>query len=355
MASASRVFRGQTPRQAGWRWPAEWERHEATWLAWPHDSATWPGCLDEAKQVVAALAAAISVGESVFLLVKDGEEEEEARRALLQAEASSRVAIHHVPTADSWLRDTGPIVVVRGRGATRERLALDFRFNAWGGKYAGHLDDDSLPQRLQRIHGFANKRLDFVLEGGSIDGDGRGTILTTEQCLLHANRNPGLVRAEIEWHLREALGAKTILWLGAGIEGDDTDGHVDDISRFVAPGVVVTVCEEDTKDPNHAPLEENRRSLVAMEDARGRPLEVVVLPSPGHVLAGDGRRLPASYANFYIANKTVAVPVFGASNDAKALRTLRKLFPTRRVVPIRCERFVEGMGALHCITQQIPR
>ncbi len=344
----------RTPREAGFAWPAEWARHEATWLAWPHDPLTWPDAVPDAERTMAALAAAVGTGEAVHLLVKDAETERRAREGLATAGASKRVLLHRVPTADSWIRDTGPIVVAKGRGASRERMALDFRFNAWGGKYAALMADDDVPKRVRSIHGLPTKRVEFTLEGGSIDGDGQGTILTTEQCLLNPNRNASLNRAEIECRLRDTLGARTILWLGRGIEGDDTDGHVDDITRFVAPGVVVTAVEEDRSDPNFEPLDDNLRRLKAMEDARGRRLTVIPLPMPRPVMGGDGRPLPASYANFYIANRVVCAPVFGQPSDRTALAVLRRCFPRRTVVPIRCERFVEGMGAIHCVTQQLP-
>lgn len=343
-----------SPRAAGYRWPAEWERHEGTWLAWPHDPLTWPDCVEQAEEAFAALAAAVSQGETVHLLVKDAATEARARRRLSAASAR-HVTLHRVPTADSWFRDYGPIVVVKGRGRTRRRLAIDFRFNAWGDKYETLKRDDDIPWRTRRIVGLPVRRTPFVLEGGSIEGNGRGTLLTTAQCLENPNRNPHLSREEIELRLREWLGVRHLLWLGDGIEGDDTDGHVDDLTRFVDPTTVVTVVEDDPRDANFAPLRDNRRRLAAMADQDGRPLEVVTLPMPGRVVAGDGRRLPASYANFYVANACVCVPVFGHANDARALRVLGRCFPGRRVVPIRCERLVEGMGTLHCVTQQIPR
>jgi agmatine deiminase len=290
----------------------------------------------------------------VHLLVKDAATEARARAAC-SAAGARRVRFHRIPTADSWFRDYGPIVVAKGRGARRERLALDFRFNAWGGKYRELLRDDAIPPRLRRIHGLPTAKVDLVLEGGSVEGNGRGTILTTTQCLLHENRNPDLVREEIEACLREAFGARHVLWLGEGIAGDDTDGHVDDVARFVGPSAVVAVVHDDPSDPDHAPLAENLRRLRAMADQDGRPLEVATLPSPSRpVLAGDGRRLPASYANFYVANACVAAPVFGDPHDDRALRVLRRCFPGRPVVPIRCDRLVEGMGTLHCVTQQLP-
>jgi agmatine deiminase len=352
MASSKDLPR-TSPRARGFTWPAEWERHEGTWLAWPHDPLTWPDCVDQAEAAFARFASAVSQGETVHLLVKDAATEARAR-SLLSGAGARRVTLHRVRTADSWFRDYGPIVVAKGRGAKRERLALDFTFNAWGDKYATLKADDDIPWRTRKVVGIPVERSSLVLEGGSIEGNGKGTLLTTTQCLLHRNRNPHLVKEEIELRLREWLGVRHVLWLGEGIEGDDTDGHIDDITRFVNPTTVVTVLEDDPKDANHEPLLENLRRLRAMADQDGDPLSVVTLPMPGFVKAGDGRRLPASYANFYVANACVCVPVFGHANDELALRTLKRCFPGRAIVPIRCERLVEGMGTLHCVSQQIP-
>jgi agmatine deiminase len=299
------------------------------------------------------VAEAAGRGETVHVLVRDAAMERRAAERLAAAGAR-RVRLHRVPTQDAWIRDYGPIVVAQGRGRSRARLALDFTFNAWGGKYAELLPDDGIPARVAPIHGLPTRRAGIVLEGGSIETNGRGTLLTTTQCLLHPNRNPHLVREEIELHLREWLGVTHVLWLDEGIAGDDTDGHVDDITRFVDARTVVTAVEEDPSDPNHAPLADNRRRLEAMADQDGRPLEVVALPMPEPVFDADGRRLPASYANYYVANRAVAVPVFGQRRDARALRILKRLFPGRDVVPVRCERVVEGLGALHCLSQQLP-
>jgi len=346
-------FRRPTPRDEGYRWPAEWERHAGTWLAWPHDPETWGGILDEVEDAFTLFAWAVGRKETVHVLVQDAAMERRVG-ARLQAADVRHVALHRVATVDSWIRDYGPIVVVRGRGTSRERLALDFVFNAWGGKYPTLAQDDAVPGRLKRIHGLPTRKVGLVLEGGSIEGNGKGTLLTTEQCLLHPNRNPQLVRAEIEAHLREWLGVRHVLWLGEGIAGDDTDGHVDDITRFVNATTVVTAVEPDPRDENHAPLQDGLRRLRAMADQDGRPLEVVQLPMPPAVFARDGKRLPASYANFHVANGVVVVPTFGHANDAKALRILRRCFPTRDVVGIRCEKVVEGLGALHCLSHQLP-
>lgn len=344
-------LRRPTPRDDGYAWPAEWARHEATWLAWPHDPTTWGSGLAEVEDAYEQVTRALAEGEFVYLLMKDAAMEARVRARLAGAK---RVHLYRGTTCDAWIRDYGPIVVAKGRGAKRTRLALDFRFNAWGGKYASLIPDDGIPQRLKRIHKLPTRRVDLVLEGGSIEGNGRGTLLTTEQCLLNPNRNPHLIRAEVESLLRETLNARHVLWLGEGIVGDDTDGHIDDITRFVNPTTVVTVVEPDPTDPNHAPLAENLRRLKAMADQDGRPLEVVELPMPEPVLDEAGERLPASYANFYVANRVLIVPVFGQRRDTTALRILGRLFPQRRIVPIRSNAVVAGLGAWHCLSQQLP-
>ena len=341
-----------TPRERGFRWPAEWEPHEATFLAWPHDRRTFRS-LDRAEAAFATFAAAISRGETVHLLVGDAAMEARARALLREADARD-IRLHTIRTADVWFRDYGPITLVKGSGPSRERLSVDFTFNAWGGKYPSLLADDAIPARLEPMLGIERLDVDLVLEGGSIEGDGDGTLLTTEQCLLNANRNAHLSRAEIEETLREHLGIETVLWLGEGIAGDDTDGHIDDITRFVGPGRVVTVVQPDRLDPDHAPLADNLRRLRSLRDARGRRLEVIELPMPAPLYKDDGQRLPASHANFYICNAAVCVPVFGGTSDEQALSVLATCFPERRVVPVPCRHVVEGLGTLHCISQQLP-
>jgi len=342
-----------TPRGRGFRWPAEWEPHEATLLAWPHDPTTWRGGLERAERAFAAFAAAVSTGERVHLLVKDAAMEARAR-PLLEGAGAKDVVLHAIATADVWFRDYGPITLVKGEGTQRERLSIDFTFNAWGGKYEELLADDTIPIRIRDVLGIPLTSTDFVLEGGSIEGDGEGTLLTTEQCLLNANRNPDLTREEIADVLAMFLGVEKVLWLGEGVAGDDTDGHVDDITRFIGPGKVVTAVQADTDDPDHAPLMANLRRLQKMKDARGRRLEIVELPMPAPVRDADGERLPASHANFYVCNAAVCVPVFGSPTDDEACAILGACFPDRAVVPIRCEHLVEGLGALHCMSQQVP-
>ncbi|MEW6270588.1 MAG: agmatine deiminase family protein [Thermodesulfobacteriota bacterium] len=342
-----------SPRQLGYRWPAEWEPHDATWLAWPHKEASWPGKFEPVPKIFVEMVRALVPGERVEILVGDAVREEQVRVLLLDGGVPlERVGLHRIPTDDSWIRDHGPIFVVGRRPG--ELAALDWGYNAWGGKYPPWELDDQVPRHVAGLLGVPCFSPGMILEGGSIDGDGEGTLLTTEACLLNPNRNPQLSRDEIEARLRDFLGVERVLWLGDGIAGDDTDGHVDDLTRFVAPGVVVTVVEEDPRDENHHVLQDNLARLRTMRDARGRALEVVTLPMPSPV-EHEGQRLPASYANFYVANAAVLAPTFGCANDERALETLRRLFPGRRVVGIRANDLVWGLGAFHCLTQQQPR
>jgi agmatine deiminase len=343
-----------TPRQIGYRWPAEWEPHDATWLAWPHKEASWPGKFEPVPAIFVEMVRALVPGERVEILVGDEVREDRVRVLLIDGGVPlERVGFHRIPTDDSWIRDHGPVFVV-GRDRPDDLAALDWGYNAWGGKYPPWDLDDEVPRRVADLLRVPCFSPGMILEGGSIDGDGEGTLLTTEACLLNPNRNPGLARGEIESRLREFLAVERILWLGDGIAGDDTDGHVDDLARFVAPGVVVTAVEDDPRDENYAVLQDNLARLRAMRDARGRALEVVPLPMPSPV-EHEGQRLPASYANFYVGNAAVLVPVFGCPNDERALATLTRLFPGRRVAGIRAEDLVWGLGAFHCLTQQQPR
>jgi agmatine deiminase len=340
------------PARRGWRWPAEWEPHAATWIAWPHNPETWPGRLERAEAAFAEIARALEGRESLCILVSDAPREERARRVLAAAGVpETGISYRRIPTDDAWLRDTGPIFLVAHSGA--ERLALDFRFDAWGGKYPPWDRDDAVATRLAEAAGVRRVAADFVLEGGSVDGNGRGALLTTEACLLNPNRGPGRTREQMERRLRDWLGATCVLWLGDGIAGDDTDGHVDDIARFVSADTVVAVRCDDPGDPDFAPLEENLRRLRGMRDQSGKPLNVAELPAPPPQLV-DGRRCPASYANFYLANGAALVPTFGARSDARALAVLRELLPGRELCPVPCSDLVQGLGAVHCLTQQEP-
>jgi agmatine deiminase len=342
------------PSAGSLRWPAEWEPHAATWLAWPHNPETWPGCLDAAIQEFCAIVRALQGCECLRILVVDEAAEEGARRRLTASgiDGDRGLEFHRLATNDAWIRDYGPWFFAPRDGGGRHVL-VDFSFDAWGGKYPPWDLDDAVPRRVARAMDLERIEAGFVLEGGAVDGDGCGTVLTTESCLLHPNRGPGRTREVMERRLEAWLGAKQVLWLAGGIEGDDTDGHVDDVARFVGAATVVAAVEDDPGDPNFGPLAENLRRLRGMRDVTGKPLSVVPLPMPpAHRLRG--LRCPASYANFYLANGVALVPVFGTRSDDRALAVLREVLPGREIVAIPCANLVVGLGAIHCLTQQEP-
>lgn len=332
--------------------PPEWGIHEATWISWPHPACmSFPDAYEKVIPTFVAMAAAIAESEILRINVIDADEEARVRK-LLKALPSDRVEYFHIPTDEPWCRDHGAIFVKRT--ASPKLAALDFGFNAWGWKLSPFEEDDDAAALMAAASGvplFAKR--DFVLEGGSIDVNGAGCVLTTESCLLNANRNPGLSREQIEAVLRSHLGVSTVLWLGDGIEGDDTDGHVDDIARFVNEHTVVAAVEENEQDPNYEPLQLNLERLRAMTLADGSPLHVRTIPMPPRIVR-KGQRLPASYANFYITNSSVLMPSYNDPNDAWAESVLKELFPARRIVPIDCRELIWGLGAFHCLTQQQP-
>ena len=338
------------PAELGFAMPAEWAPHQATWISWPHNPETWPGVLQQAEAAMAEAVTALAAGERVRINVLDADHEAHVRRLLGPVADTPAVVFHAIATNDAWCRDHGAIFV---RDEAGELAAVDCGFNAWGGKYPPWDLDQAVPAQMAAALGLRRFEAGMILEGGSIDVNGAGTLLTTEQCLLNPNRNPGLDRAEIEARLGLLFGVRQVLWLGDGIIGDDTDGHVDDITRFVAEDTAVTVVESDPADPNHAPLAENLERLRSMRLPDGRPLRIIELPMPEPVEL-EGERLPASYGNFYIANEAVLLPVFGQPRDAEAARILQPCFPRRRIVPIRANELVVGLGAFHCLTQQVP-
>lgn len=339
------------PAELGYAMPPEWAPHQATWISWPHNLETWPGSLSAAEAAMAAAVAVLAPGEMVRINVLDPDHEAHVRGLLGPVADSPAVVFHPIRTNDAWCRDHGAIFV---RDAAGQLAAVDCGFNAWGGKYPPWDRDDAVAARMAEVLGVPRFAGGLVLEGGSIDVNGAGALLTTEQCLLNPNRNPQLDRAAIEERLGLLFGVQQILWLGDGIIGDDTDGHVDDITRFVAEDSVVTVVEKDPGDPNHAPLAENLERLRGMRLANGRPLRIIELPMPEPV-EFDGARLPASYGNFYIGNEVVLMPAFDQPRDEVAARILARCFPRRRVVPIRANELVIGLGAFHCLTQQVPQ
>lgn len=339
---------GQTPAALGYRMPAEWEPHAATWLSWPRNPETWPGQFEPIPAVWSELARTLAWREPVRILAG---REQVWRQAEAMAGGIPGVTLVDIPTNDAWARDHGPIFLVGPEGAPP--ALIDWNYNAWGGKYPPFDLDDQVPRRV--AESLAMKRFSggIVLEGGAIDVNGHGALLTSEECLLNPNRNPDLSRSQIERYLADFLAAPSVIWLGQGIVGDDTDGHIDELARFVAPRVVLAAWEEDPADENYKPLADNWRRLELARDEQGRPLELIRAPMPGPLFY-DSRRLPACYMNFYIANGVVVAPCFGDPADETALEILRKVFPDRRVVGLYARDLVWGLGAFHCITQQQP-
>ena len=360
---------------AGYRMPAEWEPHESTWLAWPHYRGDWPGKFEPIPWVYAEIIRHLTRHERVDLIVKDAKAEKQARKILTQANAiNQNIRFHRWPTDRVWTRDSGCTFVsatvppvMSSQGAERSRdlafssvAAITWRFNAWA-KYPNWKKDMKIATRMAKAARVreiqANKGTrHIVLEGGSIDVNGRGALLTTEECLLSKvqQRNPGMTREDYENIFADFLGIRKVIWLGKGIEGDDTHGHVDDLARFVAPDTIVTVVEKNAKDTNYGALQENLHRLKSTNDQNGNPLHIIELPMPSSILFA-GRRLPASYANFYIANGIVLVPVFNDRNDRMALNILSDLFPDREVIGVYSGDLIWGFGAMHCMTQQQPR
>src|SRR5213082_3094588 len=350
----------QTPAALGYRMPAEWEPHTATWLSWPRrEGISFPESFDRVMPALRAMVEALIESEQVCINICNGAHQAQARE-VLRGLPMEQISLHLVPTNEPWCRDHGPIFLTRDLDAQpatgrirRDKLAVvDWDYNAWGNKYPPFDLDEVAPTRVAEILDVPVFYPGMILEGGAIDVNGAGALLTTESCLLNKNRNPSLSRDEIEQRLRDYLGVRDILWLGEGIAGDDTDGHFDDLARFVSQRTIVTVVEENRDDPNYEPLHENLVRLRAMK-WKGAPLEILTLPMPARIDRED-LRLPASYANFYIANECVLLPTFNDPNDAVAESTLAKSFPQRRIVPIDCTELIWGLGAFHCLTQQQP-
>jgi agmatine deiminase len=343
------------PIPASYRMPAEWERHEATWFSWPHNPETWPGIpLEAMEKTWCEMILALCPDEKIHINVLNSEMENRARAFLQAGSVELReVTFHHFPTNDAWIRDHGPVFIIEEKPHGRQVLLMDWDYNSWGEKYPPYDLDNAIPRQVADFLEVNVLRPGLVLEGGSIEVNGSGTLMTTESCLLNPNRNGGLPKQEMEGVLRKYFGVHHFLWLGEGIVGDDTDGHIDDLARFVGPRTVVTVVEDDPQDENYLVLKDNWERLRSMTDERGRPLEVIKLPMPSPVESDIGR-LPASYANFYIGNGAVLVPTFNDPRDKIALDTLKKLIPHRKILGIDCRELVKGLGAIHCVTQQQP-
>jgi len=344
------------PKDQGFIMPAEWERHEGTWLAWPEDAVTFPKRLSKVRAQYLRIIELLTEGEAVHLAVKNRKTQEGIRESLKDRGVRlGGVHFHIWDYADVWFRDYGPTFVVNRQ--RDETAIVQWQFNAWGGKYESLLKDGGVPYFISERLGLPLFRPGVVMEGGAIDVDGQGTLLSTEQCLLNPNRNPGLAKKAMEQFLRNYTGVSKIIWLKGGIAGDDTDGHIDNLARFVRPGTVVCAYEEDLRDENHSALKANYDVLRRSRDQHGKLLEVIKLPMPAaryDLIRGEKRRLPGSYVNFYIGNTVVLVPAFGGSTDALALRIIQGLFPDRKALAIDCSDLVYGSGTLHCISQQQP-
>ena len=340
----------KTPAGLGYRMPAEWEPHAATWLSWPRrEGISFPDSFNRVLPGLRAMVEALIESEPVCINVCNMAHENEARAAL-RGLSMERITFYRIPTNEPWCRDHGPVFLTRDVGP---KLAIvDWDYNAWGNKYPLFDLDEVVPTRVAQFLDLPVFYPRMILEGGSIEVNGAGALLTTESCLLNPNRNPQLKREQIEQRLQDYLGIRQILWLGAGIAGDDTDGHIDDLARFVSERTVVAVVEEDRDDENYEPLQENLARFREMKIGQ-RKIEIVILPMPKKIVR-EGLRLPASYSNFYIANRCVLVPTFADPNDEVVLSTLQKLFPDRRIIGIDSRELIWGLGTFHCLTQQQP-
>jgi len=338
-----------TPAELGYRWPAEWEPHVATWVSWPHNRDTWPGRFDQVRPQMAALVRRLADFEPVHVLA-GGHEVMASARDLVGDHP--HVTLYDIETNDAWCRDHGPVFLHPPPGS--EPALIDWDYNAWGGKYPPFDNDHAVPRQIADRLGYRRFVPGIVMEGGSIEGNGAGLLLTTEQCLLNPNRNPGLSREEIERYLRDNLAVEKVIWLTGGeLDGDDTDGHVDQLVRFVSKNTVVVALDDDPSDANFSPLRQNYVQLQTEIDQQGRSLRIVPLPMPRAKFVHD-QRLPASYCNFYLANSVCLVPQFDDPADKVAVQILRGLLPARQVIGLPALDLVYGLGAFHCLTQQQP-
>jgi agmatine deiminase len=345
-------YHTMTPKQEGFYFPAEFAKHTATWLSWPHKEASWPGKIEMIFPIYAQFIKYLSEGEKVNINVLDEAMKQKALRFITEAGADlNNVQFFFHPTNDAWCRDHGPAFLINPR--IKKKMVVDWGYNAWGGKYPPFDLDDNIPTLVAQHYNIPVVYPGIVMEGGSVDFNGKGTVLTTTACLLNPNRNPHLNQKQIEEYLYNFYGVENILWLGDGIVGDDTDGHIDDLTRFVNEDTVVTIVEENKKDVNYAVLQENLHTLKTLRLENGKQLNVVELPMPS-VVEYDGVRLPASYANFYIGNKYVIVPTFRDKNDDRALDILQQQFTTRKVIGLDSTDIIWGLGSFHCLSQQEP-
>jgi agmatine deiminase len=343
-----------TPKELGYYFPAEFAPHDATWLSWPHKDASWPGKIHTIYPYYAAFVRQLTLGESVCINVNDEAMKNFATETLLKQQVDmSKVRFFLHPTNDAWCRDHGPAFLINPNAEKNKKVIVDWGYNAWGNKYPPFDLDDVVPTLIANHYGIPVFSPGIVMEGGSVDFNGRGSLLTSKSCLLNKNRNPHLNQGQIEQYLADYYGVEQVLWVDDGIVGDDTDGHIDDTVRFVNADTVLTVIETNKNDENYQLLQHNLKQLKAMRLLNGRQLNIVELPMPEKLEYQD-QRLPCSYANFYIANKSVIVPVFKCSNDDKALQLIQESFPDRAVVGIDSREIIWGLGSFHCLSQQEP-
>lgn len=339
-------------KKSSYRMPAEWEPHTAVWLAWPYDADTFPDRVQKAESAFVEMISAVHSSELVELLVLDEAMTERSELMLNTAGVDmTKVSFHITDYADVWLRDTGPVFV---KDRTGGLVITNWEFNAWGNKFPELLTDGALPETIGEWNNLSILKPDAVLEGGAIDVNGEGVCMTTEQCLLNENRNPGKPKSDIEKYLGQYLGVKKTIWLKEGLVNDHTDGHIDELARFAAPDRILCAYEEDENDENYEILQANYKTLSYATDINGKPFEIIRLPMP-HKRYEDGRKAPVSYTNFYIGNSVVLAPIFKDENDEAALRILNDCFPGRSVVCIDCSDIIYGGGAIHCVTQQQPK
>jgi agmatine deiminase len=347
----------KTPASLGYSFPPEWHPHTATWFSWPRpEGISFPDKYHTVPANLAAIIREIVPHEQVHINVPNGNWEHIVRQQLKENGCSiTSVYFHHIKTNESWCRDHGPAFVLRKKGKKTDAAIVDWGFNAWGGKYPPYDDDDAVPTKIAEELKLPVFYPNIVMEGGAVDFNGRGTILTTESCLLNKNRNPNLSKKQIEQYLKDYYGQKHVLWLGEGIAGDDTDGHIDDLARFIKRTTIVTAVEDDPKDENYQILRDNLKKLQELKDQDGQKFQIVILPMPGRI-EHQNQRLPATYINFYFINGALLVPTYGnKSLDRRALTTLQNHLPNHKVIGINCTELIWGLGAIHCLTQQQPR
>jgi agmatine deiminase len=347
------MMNNPTPKELGYYFPAEFAPHLATWLSWPHKEASWPGKIQSIFPYYCQFVKELSLGEKVCINVNDDSMKSSAEGSLRQAGVDfQNISFYIHPTDDAWCRDHGPAFLINPK-AKEKKIIVDWDYNAWGNKYPPFDLDDQVPTRIAKQLGIPVYYPGIIMEGGSVDFNGQGTLITSSCCLLNPNRNPHLNQEQIEEKLRDFYGVEQILWVQEGILGDDTDGHIDDTVRFVNEDTVLVVVEEDKRDENYAPLQRNLSELGKMRLLNGKPLNLIEIPMPGPIYFQD-QRLPASYANFYISNRSVIVPVYRSRQDDRALQTIQGCFPQRKVIGIDSTEIIWGLGSFHCMSQQEP-